>query len=128
MDSIKKQISFFGSALKIRNRRNDIIASNIANSSTPNYKARDVNFLDEFKKVTKNGDIRTSHVNHINTKNYNLSNKALYREPIVASLDGNTVELSVEQMQFAENTMRYQTTLTFLNGKIGKLISAIRGE
>ena len=59
---------------------------------------------------------------------YNLSNKALYREPIVASLDGNTVELSVEQMQFAENTMRYQTTLTFLNGKIGKLISAIRGE
>ena len=128
MDSIKKQISFFGSALKIRNRRNDIIASNIANSATPNYKARDVNFLDEFKKVTKNGDIRTSHVNHINTKNYNLSNKALYREPIVASLDGNTVELSVEQMQFAENTMRYQTTLTFLNGKIGKLISAIRGE
>ena len=84
--------------------------------------------MDEFKKVTKNGDIRTSHVNHINTKNYNLSNKALYREPIVASLDGNTVELSVEQMQFAENTMRYQTTLTFLNGKIGKLISAIRGE
>ena len=43
-------------------------------------------------------------------------------------LDGNTVELSVEQMQFAENTMRYQTTLTFLNGKIGKLMSAIRGE
>ena len=128
MDSIKKQISFFGSALKIRNRRNDIIASNIANSATPNFKARDINFLDEFKKVTKNGDIRTSHVNHINTKNYNLSNKALYREPIVASLDGNTVELSVEQMQFAENTMRYQTTLTFLNGKIGKLISAIRGE
>ena len=128
MDSIKKQISFFGSALKIRNRRNDIIASNIANSATPNFKARDINFLDEFKKVTKNGDIGTSHVNHINTKNYNLSNKALYREPIVASLDGNTVELSVEQMQFAENTMRYQTTLTFLNGKIGKLISAIRGE
>tara|TARA_B100001758_G_C18395598_1_gene605728 strand:+ start:489 stop:875 length:387 start_codon:yes stop_codon:yes gene_type:complete len=128
MDSIKKQMSFFGSALKIRNRRNDIIASNIANSATPNFKARDINFLDEFKKVTKNGDIRTSHSNHINTKNYNISNKALYREPIVASLDGNTVELSVEQMQFAENTMRYQTTLTFLNGKIGKLMSAIRGE
>ena len=69
MDSIKKQMSFFGSALKIRNRRNDIIASNIANSATPNFKARDINFLDEFKKVTKDGDIRTSHSNHINTKN-----------------------------------------------------------
>ncbi len=128
MDSIKKQIAFFGSALKIRNNRNDMIASNIANSATPNYKARDVNFLDEFKKVTKNGDISISHPKHIPTKNYNISNKALYREPLVASLDGNTVELSVEQMEFAENTMRYQTTLSFLNGKISKLMTAIRGE
>ena len=58
MDSIKKQLTFFGSALKIRNRRNDIIASNIANAATPNYKARDINFLDEFKKVTNTGEIK----------------------------------------------------------------------
>ena len=128
MDSIKKQLTFFGSALNIRNRRNDIIASNIANSATPNYKARDINFLDEFKKVTNTGDIKITHSNHIPTKNYNISGKAFYRDPIIASLDGNTVELSVEQMQFAENTMRYQTTLRFLNGKITKMISAIRGE
>jgi len=128
MDSIKKQLTFFGSALNIRNRRNDIIASNIANSATPNYKARDINFLDEFKKVTNTGDIKTTHSNHISTKNYNISGKAFYRDPVIASLDGNTVELSVEQMQFAENTMKYQTTLRFLNGKITKMISAIRGE
>ena len=128
MDSIKKQLTFFGSALNIRNRRNDIIASNIANSATPNYKARDINFLDEFKKVTNTGDIKITHSNHIPTKNYNISGKAFYRDPVIASLDGNTVELSVEQMQFAENTMRYQTTLKFLNGKITKMISAIRGE
>ena len=128
MDSIKKQLTFFGSALNIRNRRNDIIASNIANSATPNYKARDINFLDEFKKVTNTGDIKITHSNHIPTKNYNISGKAFYRDPVIASLDGNTVELSVEQMQFAENTMKYQTTLKFLNGKITKMISAIRGE
>ena len=128
MDSIKKQLTFFGSALNIRNRRNDIIASNIANSATPNYKARDINFLDEFKKVTNTGDIKITHTNHIPTKNYNISGKAFYRDPVIASLDGNTVELSVEQMQFAENTMRYQTTLKFLNGKITKMLSAIRGE
>ena len=80
------------------------------------------------KKVTRNGDISINHPKHLVTKNNNISNKALYREPLVASLDGNTVELSVEQMEFAENTMRYQTTLNFLNGKITKLISAIRGE
>ena len=128
MDSIKKQLTFFGSALNIRNKKNDIIASNIANAATPNYKARDINFLDEFKKVTNTGEIKTTHSNHIPTKNYNISGKAFYRDPVIASLDGNTVELSVEQMQFAENTMKYQTTLKFLNGKITKMISAIRGE
>ncbi len=128
MDSIKKQLTFFGSALNIRNKRNDIIASNIANAATPNYKARDINFLDEFKKVSNTGEIKTTHSNHIPTKNYNISGKAFYRDPVIASLDGNTVELSVEQMQFAENTMKYQTTLKFLNGKITKMISAIRGE
>ena len=128
MDSIKKQLTFFGSALNIRNKRNDIIASNIANAATPNYKARDINFLDEFKKVTNTGEIKTTHSNHIPSKNYNISGKAFYRDPVIASLDGNTVELSVEQMQFAENTMKYQTTLKFLNGKITKMISAIRGE
>ncbi len=128
MDSIKKQLTFFGSALNIRNKRNDIIASNIANAATPNYKARDINFLDEFKKVTNTGEIKITHSNHISTKNYNISGKAFYRDPVIASLDGNTVELSVEQMQFAENTMKYQTTLKFLNGKITKMISAIRGE
>ena len=128
MDSIKKQLTFFGSALNIRNKRNDIIASNIANAATPNYKARDINFLDEFKKVTNTGEIKTTHSNHIPTKNYNISGKAFYRDPVIASLDGNTVELSVEQMQFAENTMKYQTTLRFLNSKITKMISAIRGE
>ena len=128
MDSIKKQLTFFGSALNIRNKRNDIIASNIANAAPPNYKARDINFLDEFKKVTNTGEIKTTHSNHIPTKNYNISGKAFYRDPVIASLDGNTVELSVEQMQFAENTMKYQTTLKFLNGKITKMISAIRGE
>ena len=128
MDSIKKQLTFFGSALNIRNKRNDIIASNIANAATPNYKARDINFLDEFKKVTNTGEIKTTHSNHIPTKNYNISGKALYRDPIIASLDGNTVELSVEQMQFAENSMRYSTTVNFLNGKINKIMSAIRGE
>ncbi len=128
MDSIKKQLTFFGSALNIRNKRNDIIASNIANAATPNYKARDINFLDEFKKVTNTGEIKTTHSDHIPTKNYNISGKAFYRDPVIASLDGNTVELSVEQMQFAENSMKYQTTLKFLNGKITKMISAIRGE
>ena len=128
MDSIKKQLTFFGSALNIRNKRNDIIASNIANAATPNYKARDISFEDEIKKFDKNGPILTTHSNHIVQNSGKSIHETSYREPLITSLDGNTVELAVEQMQFAENSMRYTTTVNFLNGKINKIISAIKGE
>jgi flagellar basal-body rod protein FlgB len=128
MNSIKEQLSFYGSALQLRGKRNNILASNIANAATPNYKARDISFEDEINKFSKNGPINTTHNNHIINNSNKSINDAYYREPLIASLDGNTVELAVEQMQFAENTMRYSTTVNFLNGKINKIISAIRGE
>tara|TARA_B100000768_G_scaffold8268_1_gene8690 strand:+ start:289 stop:675 length:387 start_codon:yes stop_codon:yes gene_type:complete len=128
MNSIKDQLSFYGSALQLRGKRNNILASNIANAATPNFKARDISFEDEINKFSKSGPINTTHNNHIINNSNKSINDAYYREPLIASLDGNTVELAVEQMQFAENTMRYSTTVNFLNGKINKIMSAIRGE
>jgi flagellar basal-body rod protein FlgB len=128
MDTIKDQLSFYASSLQLRGKRNNILASNIANAATPNYKARDISFEDEIKKFDKNGPVRTSHENHIVQNSGKSINEASYREPLIVSLDGNTVELAVEQMQFAENSMRYTSTVNFLNGKINKIMSAIRGE
>ena len=128
MDTIKDQLSFFSSALHLRGRRNNILASNIANAATPNFKARDISFEDEIKKFDKNGPISTTHSKHIIQNSGKSIFETSYREPLITSLDGNTVELAVEQMQFAENSMRYTTTLNFLNGKINKIISAIKGE
>ena len=128
MDTFKDQLSFYSSALQLRGKRNNILASNIANAATPNYKARDISFEDEIKKLDKNGPIIKSHSNHIVQNSGKSVNEASYREPLITSLDGNTVELAVEQMQFAENSMRYSTTVNFLNGKINKIMSAIRGE
>ena len=128
MNSIKDQLSFYGSALQLRGKRNNILASNIANAATPNYKARDISFEDEINRFSKSGPINTTHNNHIINNSNKSINDAYYREPLIASLDGNTVELAVEQMQFAENTMRYSTTVNFLNGKINKIMTAIRGE
>ena len=54
--------------------------------------------------------------------------KVQYRQSVNPSVDGNTVELAVEQMEFAENAVRYQTTLDFINSKVRGLMSAIRGE
>jgi len=128
MDTIKDQISFYSSALQLRGKRNNILASNIANAATPNYKARDISFEDEIKKFDKNGPILATHSNHIVQNSGKSIYETSYREPLITSLDGNTVELAVEQMQFAENSMRYTTTVNFLNGKINKIISAIKGE
>ena len=128
MDTIKDQLSFYSSSLQLRGKRNNILASNIANAATPNYKARDISFEDEIKKFDKNGPIRTSHENHIVQNSGKSIQEVSYREPLIASLDGNTVEMAVEQMQFAENSMRYTSTVNFLNGKINKIMSAIRGE
>ena len=128
MDSIKKQLTFFGSALNIRNKRNDIIASNIANAATPNYKARDVDFEVELARTLSVGPLKTSNEGHIALASKNLPGKVQYRDPLNPSMDGNTVELSVEQMEFAENSIRYQTTLNFINSKLSGLMSAIRGE
>ena len=65
MDTIKDQLSFYSSALQLRGKRNNILASNIANAATPNYKARDISFEDEIKKLDKNGSIITSNTKHI---------------------------------------------------------------
>ena len=55
-------------------------------------------------------------------------NEVMFRQPLNPSLDGNTVEMAVEQMEFSENVVRYQTTLQFLTNKISGLMSAIKGE
>ena len=128
MSGIKQYLDIHSQALSLRNKKNEIIASNIANAATPNYKARDISFEDEIKKFDKNGPILTTHSDHIVQNSGKSIHETSYREPLITSLDGNTVELAVEQMQFAENSMRYTTTVNFLNGKINKIISAIKGE
>ena len=128
MSNIKQYLGFHSTALSLRAKRNDILASNIANAATPNFKARDIDFSAEMKRANNLGQLDTTDASHIKTFSSKRGDRTLYRDPVNPSLDGNTVELSVEQMEFSENVMRYQTTLTFLNKKISGLMSAIRGE
>ena len=128
MNEIKQNLKMLGSALSLRARRNEVLASNIANAATPNYKARDIDFETEIKKYQKDGPIQSTHNQHITIKKPISPGKVQFRKNVNPSLDGNTVELAVEQLQFAENSMRYQSTLSFLSGKINTLMSAIKGE
>ena len=129
MDSISASLNVHAQALGLRNKRNEILASNIANAATPHFKARDFNFAQELDKRMASGDpLRTTDARHIPQAGGAGATDLKFRVPTEPSLDGNTVELAVEQVQFSENVIRYQTSLGFLNRRISGLEYAIKGE
>ena len=107
----------YGDALSLRSQRMNMLASNIANAATPNYKARDLDF-DKAIAMVVDGQAMPDVA----------SQSSAYRTPLQPSLDGNTVELSTEQTLFAENAVQYRTTLAFLEGRIGSIRRALKGE
>jgi flagellar basal-body rod protein FlgB len=106
-----------GDALALRSRRLELIASNIANAATPHYRARDLDF-DAALAAASNGDS----VDHA------ARGASGWRTPLNPSLDGNTVELPVEQTLFAENAIGYRTSLAFLEGRVATITRALKGE
>ena len=112
-------------ALRVRSQRAELLASNMANADTPNYKARDIDFQSAMKMAVKGQStgIETTHSNHINVSGGQFSSPAMQY-----SLDGNTVDEQIEQAQFMQNSVQYQASLNFLGGKFRGLLSAIRGE
>lgn len=106
-----------GNALALRSQRMALLASNIANAATPNYKARDF----DFQKALADAGAGSSAGDA-------AQNALGYRVPLETSLDGNTVELSTEQTLFAENAIQYRTTLSFLQGRVSTIMSALKGE
>ena len=117
-------------ALLLFERRNQLLAENIANADTPGYKARDIDF-DQILQNTQSQNgamLKTTHQGHINTQHENFSGDIQFREVEQSSADGNTVDSQKEKAAFAENSIRYQTTLSFLTRKISGLKTAFRGE
>jgi len=108
--------SLFGvhaTALQLRSQRMAMLASNIANAATPNYKARDMDFAQALRQASDGESIESA---------------IAYRVPLQPSLDGNTVEMSTEQTAFAENALAYRSSLSFLQGRVGTMMRALKGE
>ncbi len=113
MPSLDNIFGIHATALKLREQRMAILGSNIANASTPGYKARDIEFPQALQ-LAENGQSPEAAMR--------------YRVPVQPSLDGNTVELATEQTAFAENALAYRSSLSFLQGRIGTLSRALKGE
>jgi len=121
-------------ALTLRARRAEVLAANLANSDTPGYRARDLDFraaLGGTRADQETHSIRlaASHAGHLQADGAALlGGELLYRIPTQPSIDGNTVDPQIEYAAFAENALRYQASLTFLGGRIKTLLTAIRGD
>lgn len=116
-------------ALKLRAQRTQLIAENLANADTPDYKARDIDFKAALQQATAGmAPLAKTHPDDMEPAGYAGGQaKVLYRVPYSPSLDGNTVETQVEQAQFAQNSVQYRASLTFLGNRINDLIEAIKG-
>lgn len=117
MPSLDQIFALNGDALQLRSQRLNMLASNIANASTPGYKAKDLDFDLAMKQAQDGGSL-----------NQAMSDHTGYRVPLQPSLDGNTVELSVEQTLFAENAIQYRTTLSFMQAQVSAIRRALKGE
>lgn len=126
-------LNFNAQALTLRAERQRLIASNIANADTPGYVARDFNFAQALREAT--GTTRLSGTEQPKPADYGASStqalvqrNLLYATPSQTNLDGNTVDMDRERATFAENAIKYESTLRFVNGQVKTMMDAIKGN
>ncbi len=140
---LDQALGFHQTALRIRAQRQELIAANIANADTPNFKAKDVDFASAFKQAlsgaaanpaasgsalnqTASGHMAAQPL--VDALNAGYPGGVQFRGEMQGSVDGNTVDMDVERNQFADNAVRYEASLVMLNGQLKKLMSAIQGQ
>lgn len=133
IDKLDAALRFHQEALNLRARRQEVLSSNIAHADTPNYKARDFDFSASLTQAVERGR-QSQSMSLTTTSSRHLAGEAtvmndaelLYRVPTQSSIDGNTVEMDVERINFADNAVRYESNLTVLSAQIKSMLSAIQ--
>ncbi|WP_372822319.1 flagellar basal body rod protein FlgB [Pseudomonas parafulva] len=132
--SFDKALGIHEKALGFRAQRAEVLANNIANADTPNYKSRDMDFssvLAAEADKQSSGRISLTRTNghHIEAEGLAMADDSLkYRTPMQPSIDQNTVDAQIEQSNYAQNAIDFQASFTLLNSKFKGLVSALRGE
>ena len=127
MSIFDSALSTHARSLEARSQRVEVLAQNIANADTPNYKARDLDFKTIFRSASED-PMQTTHGKHMALPVNENADGMKYRIPFNVAFDGNTVELNVEQAQYGKAAAEYQATVNFLQDEIGGLRKALRGE
>ena len=130
---ITQSLSFHAQALSLRSERQRLIASNIANADTPGYVARDIDFAQALREATGQsgvaGQMAATSSGHIQpTAGARAEANLKYATPSQTSLDRNTVDMDRERASFADNAVKYEATLRFINHDVRTMLDAIKGQ
>lgn len=116
-------------ALQLQRRRMEMLAANIANADTPGYQARDLDFSAALAQAQSALPAPAmTQPGHLPLPASAAAAGTVYRLPTQPSLDGNTVELQVEQAKFADAALHYKASLSFIDSRIKSLLTAITGQ
>lgn len=134
INQIQDALGFHQKALSLRAYRQELLAANIANADTPHYKARDIDFKASLQSALGGKGAMGGPVQLTRTAAGHLpaagsapgGARLLYRTESQSSVDGNTVDMDVERAAFAENAIQYEASLTFINGMLRTLQSAMQ--
>jgi flagellar basal-body rod protein FlgB len=133
LEQMTSRLETLSSALQLRSQRQQVLASNIANVDTPGYIARDIDFNAALANAVKGQ--RTPSLAQTSQKHLTVtSTEGLIGSPLAytvqtqPSLDGNSVDLDQQRANFADNAIRYESTLRFINGHVKTMLSAITGQ
>ncbi|WP_434356363.1 flagellar basal body rod protein FlgB [Parasalinivibrio latis] len=128
--SFDKALGVHQYTVGVREKRAEVLSSNIANANTPGYKAQDLDFKRALSAATSGANIGLSRTNsrHI-AASTTVSGEKMYRVPDQPDTgDGNTVDMQVEQNLFMQNALEYQASLDFLGSKFKNMTKALKGE
>jgi flagellar basal-body rod protein FlgB len=131
LEQMTGRLDFHAQALTLRSQRQQVLASNIANADTPGYVARDFDFAAALKSASGGGtgQAATTDARHFRSVGAHAGDpKLAYTVQTQPSQDGNSVDLDRERANFVDNTIRYESTLRFINGHVKTMLSAITGQ
>jgi flagellar basal-body rod protein FlgB len=127
---LDREIGFMEQGLKLRSQRQQVLATNIANADTPNYKAQDIDFNKAMKSALSesgtNSGLATTNPRHVAEASQGAA-QVQVRKQTQNSADANTVDMDVEQSQFAENALQYETLVTLINSNFKNINSVMQG-
>jgi flagellar basal-body rod protein FlgB len=134
LNRLTQSLEFHGQALSLRAERQRLLASNIANGDTPGYIARDLDFANSLRQAlgqggTARASLAGTAAGHLVRPLASAEDpRMVYAMPSQTNLDGNTVDMDRERAAFADNSVKFEATLRFINGSGRTLLDAIKGQ